>query len=960
MTSQIAFWVTGGILMLLIARRGAATRDWEMGVGMAAPALFLLLCLWGGEGFGDFRLRLEGLAVDRQALVNPLSIGGSGAMDDIVFEGLPPAAGQLQRDSGGAPRWLVGVGGGVGPGEAAGDDALSLVEVRLRGGQRWIAGSEPLLPGDLVCLARCGRADALTLRLRADGRAMEDPAGRAELPEFRSHPYAWAGIFWGPHQVIYPLRDYGLRWRGVDEAALQPCGRRFLCRTADAEPIRSFVYRTCGGDSCLRIVLLDPGARLLRDGGEIHRAHRARMPLEGAQIEQLVFSTVAYGSPYDDPFGGSRPASRLRMRGVVEPVAAGPAIELGIVRAGVVPITRKAIDEAADGAPGEVTLTLVGAQAGVEDSVASPLPIAEIGGVTGRALGQRLRFQEGDGYGRKASAFSFSGQAEPILLGRTFRAGDSEPQRAARLRLERLDRPVALLLMMPILWAWILWFVQQRSWRANRVSFLLAATMQWLLALRVLIAAESAAFDPGLSFDEGIGGNIAAYVALPLALAAASPAAPGLRTALWPAVLFAAFVWLTCVWAYGWNTGQAVTALAIAFAAAATAREHWGRAAAGLVGRLTRGRLSSLRHRTGAAVTAATDRTRAHFARTCWAWPAFIAAIALLRLMLVPFGIRERFTWPAPFAVSIVYVPLILIGFAGLFSFVLRSKDHEWRELAAYVGSLVLALVITPFIVGDYGLFIYVIPLVALAFAVSLHRKAGRLSGLAWNALPIAAGLLLVVGVAYGKLQGSGWEAEVAAAAEEARAARSYTTAEAANARAAALLAEATGDDRNVLRLWTALAPERVARSGTSDAESQRRVSAILSEYTSSLPGRGYMTPSDPADIRPYQADDNVSAVHVMSPFGRIGAALLVMMLGLLAWRASPFLARGNLAAVAGLLATWTLFATAFYMVLGNLQLVPFTGRNIYLLAALSASDLVEGWLLFTIAALGLREGELK
>ncbi|HZG47628.1 MAG TPA: hypothetical protein VEZ41_15375, partial [Allosphingosinicella sp.] len=57
---------------------------------------------------------------------------------------------------------------------------------------------------------------------------------------------------------------------------------------------------------------------------------------------------------------------------------------------------------------------------------------------------------------------------------------------------------------------------------------------------------------------------------------------------------------------------------------------------------------------------------------------------------------------------------------------------------------------------------------------------------------------------------------------------------------------------------------------------------------------------------------------------------------------------------LAGTLAIWTLFGAAAYMVLANLLLVPFTGRNIYLLAASSGGDLMEGLGLFLMARFGL------
>jgi len=57
---------------------------------------------------------------------------------------------------------------------------------------------------------------------------------------------------------------------------------------------------------------------------------------------------------------------------------------------------------------------------------------------------------------------------------------------------------------------------------------------------------------------------------------------------------------------------------------------------------------------------------------------------------------------------------------------------------------------------------------------------------------------------------------------------------------------------------------------------------------------------------------------------------------------------------ILGLMALWILFGVGAYVVLANLQLAPFTGRNVYLLAAASDSDLLEGMTLFLMAWFGL------
>ena len=55
-----------------------------------------------------------------------------------------------------------------------------------------------------------------------------------------------------------------------------------------------------------------------------------------------------------------------------------------------------------------------------------------------------------------------------------------------------------------------------------------------------------------------------------------------------------------------------------------------------------------------------------------------------------------------------------------------------------------------------------------------------------------------------------------------------------------------------------------------------------------------------------------------------------------------------------GLLSLWLIFGTAAYIILANLQLALFTGRNVYLLAAVSNSDLLEGVTLLGLAFWGL------
>jgi cell division protein FtsW (lipid II flippase) len=126
------------------------------------------------------------------------------------------------------------------------------------------------------------------------------------------------------------------------------------------------------------------------------------------------------------------------------------------------------------------------------------------------------------------------------------------------------------------------------------------------------------------------------------------------------------------------------------------------------------------------------------------------------------------------------------------------------------------------------------------------------------------------------------------------------------------------------------------------------------SKWPGCLKGHGYLAIPRPTVLAPYQLNDNVTAIHLIAPFGRAGAASFLLLLAaaaLLYTRAalrreeapSPLL-------LAGIAAMWTIFGAALYMMLANLEILPFTGKNVYFLAAASGSDLLEGTILIALA----------
>jgi hypothetical protein len=175
-------------------------------------------------------------------------------------------------------------------------------------------------------------------------------------------------------------------------------------------------------------------------------------------------------------------------------------------------------------------------------------------------------------------------------------------------------------------------------------------------------------------------------------------------------------------------------------------------------------------------------------------------------------------------------------------------------------------------------------------------------------------------------------------------------------------IAEAVQWDRNSVRMLAYLQPSHVPEIGTKVSMESLDQTTSLGPLTSGLTGHGYLTPSYiRTALRDYQYSDNLSAVHIIWPWGRIGAlsVLAVILAGVVALQPARRPGPDGVAEdrddwdrIASLGASLTFFWAGAYMVLANLNWVPFTGRNVYLLAVTSGGDLAEGFVLLMMAAL--------
>jgi hypothetical protein len=947
--------------LLAIATGWERAKPWRAAITVAgvcaAPALIGICLMAAGleRHFGEMRLTLE--SVTAEVGVRPLTIGGDPERDDLVVDGMPSgvASISLGRSRDAAPGLALNI-----PAADAGESSKeALVSLGRREGLRFPSAIR-FKQGDAVCIdAPCDRDGAAWAILRGtrflparlkDGAVVAVPAAPKgmPMPQRLTLGFIPGLVSWTPRQAIHPLRDYFPHPAAPKNKLLTDCEVWACVGRGDARQTASSYLFQAGGPlgGEWSLVLADPGARAaspddagtLRPDPEVESPQRALGEGETVGLWEPRFREI-------DRKDSKSPRGWLLERRSMTATLREDGRARITFRSRPIQVVGKC-----DGAALIQPLSRLAGAGAPSDGAAA---FTSLGGLLGAATTAALPHPP------EAHCNTF--------LRYGFDVGNK--QRQASYLLERFGLP------WPMLWIALGWlvatlFCARQTWTADRTSWAILCVMQFLLALRWLIALAGAAADPVIDWRSALGDAGIAYVVMPAILIAWARSRRPLDRA---DAILAGFplASLAAVWLWTGPPSGLSIAFCLLFLGVMTLRlilaekARTRRKAARTESRWARAKAAIASRREAAAAALTSDRLGKLFVEDARAWLWLLLGVTAVRLLLGVIGVKERFTLPGTvLGVSVIYTPFLIFGFASLMKARIDAKPSKRPGLALWFGVLLLwATVITPKLVNDVGYAITLAPIAGLAAWWSLKRRdAEPLSGgrLLWAAPAIAAALcllgLILAPAAERLIRPEARDTAILAQVAEQRAKSRNTD---PDQEALAILAERTASDDNMLRIFLIAAPDWLASSGTTQAETLRVWSNHLSAYTSTLWGRGYLHEADLTELRPVQMSDNVAAVHIMSPFGRLGAAALILLLVALPLACgqiggSP--QRGSRQQIIGHLALWILAGAAIYMILANLQLTLFTGRNLYLLAPLSGSDQLEGGMLLYLAYWALKE----
>ena len=465
--------------------------------------------------------------------------------------------------------------------------------------------------------------------------------------------------------------------------------------------------------------------------------------------------------------------------------------------------------------------------------------------------------------------------------------------------------------------------------QADAIAIVIVSAAEVLLAVRLLIAFEGALLDPATA--AGLWESLVAFALLPLTLRMARDARVTRETLI--------------------ECGAVAVLVAITLVRANVAIAWVGVVAAAVV------IVPALARRFAHATVRRIGVMRWSL-RTILIGAAIVAALRVL--MLWGAGWKERISfYGVDLALTILYLPIVFLFCAALwrryraFALSADAKPSKKRIGAALMATAagVLLIVLIPIFTKDSGSALVHAPAIVLLFALPALARPNRIN----IALAVPLALVLI---------GHAVVAFLPHLRGQDRADPAYQKALADEKEADEFMARRLGQSTNQLRILSQVAPHQLEQAGTSKAEGLVMQRRVLDRYGGMGPfGAGYLN-VPLTTFRDTHMNDNLSAIHILAPFGIFG--VLGVLAVLVALALLPLRVRFNglqddrperaidQRTALGVLALWTFCLCGIYMIVANLGLVLFTGKNVYLLAATSNSDAIEGGALLLIALVAL------
>ncbi len=347
-------------------------------------------------------------------------------------------------------------------------------------------------------------------------------------------------------------------------------------------------------------------------------------------------------------------------------------------------------------------------------------------------------------------------------------------------------------------------------------------------------------------------------------------------------------------------------------------------------------------------------------ARSGWSYPSLISlalGLLTLRLGLGLAGFKEALPLPgARLALSMFFVPAHLVLFALALCRLEKDRQSDpasplasqWRFLSFIYGIFFPAQLVAGVFVSDLGTFLYFLPPTLVLTALGLSIALSELSSLWGKSAQVSESrIMALLGALLFILPAAGLGAVVANPLEAVSVFPEVRTALSTPDR---LITES-----NVLRLMQFIDEESLAAMGTDEAERISQDHALMRSYAQrGLTGEGYLGVNVVHAKRETALNDNVFAVYGLAQFGVVGALALVTAYAALMLSGCTLTNGCAFGRHIALLAALALGLTSLYMMGANTGLLPFTGRNMYLLGLNSLGDVAETALLVLLIIGGL------